>query len=218
MCTARLIAATVAACLFTVRASAHATLLSIDDPVFGPGSITLDTTTGLEWLDVPLSTNLTFAQVTAKSLPGGMYAGLRHATGSELTRLFQDAGIPVIGDLTIGGQQLNYPIAGELIALVGATRFQGTFAETLGFYDSAVPGTTADIDFFFSSQAPAYLVSVTAGSRNPSVPWPQIGHWLVREVPEPSRNLLLASGLLALMWRAAASSIPGRRRRTPARR
>jgi hypothetical protein len=203
MGTARLVAAAISACVFAAAGSARAALLSVDDPFFGPGSITRDTATGLEWLDVPLSVNRTFAEVLDEFGPGGDFRGLRHATGEEITQLFEDADIPVIGNLTIGGQQQNYPVAIDLIDLVGATGSQATFPETRGFYDAASPGSIAVLDFLFVSHAPAYLVTVDGGFNNPELHWPHIGHWLVREVPEPSSWTLLAVGLLALWWRAA---------------
>ena len=38
-----------------LTAPALARLISIDDLLFGPGSITRDTETGLDWLDLPIT-------------------------------------------------------------------------------------------------------------------------------------------------------------------
>ena len=179
--------------LITLSMSAHSALLSEDDPFFGPGSITQDTATRLQWLDVPLSKGLTVSEVLSEINPAGAFRGMRYATAAELTRLFQDAGIPVIGPVS-GQQNLNYPIAQSLINLVGATAAQGVFPETVGFFDATPRGPTADIDFFFQGQSPAYLVGVGDAFRNPDLHWSTIGHWLVREVPEPRAWLLVAVG------------------------
>jgi hypothetical protein len=57
-----------------------AELQSIDDPVYGVGSITYDTGTGLEWLDLTFSLNMTRSKVTDEFGPEGYFAGFRFAS------------------------------------------------------------------------------------------------------------------------------------------
>jgi hypothetical protein len=180
-------------------APAPAALVSIDDLVFGAGSFTRDTESGLEWLDVSGTTLRTYAYVESQFGPGGEFAGLRRATAGEITALFVHAGIPVLNTST--GAEANVTPALALLALTGATSFQGPFAEALGFM-AGTPGQTADLDFFFQDSTPAYLASVGEASRNPTFEWATIGHWLVRLqlVSEPSTPVLLGLALVLLLW------------------
>ncbi|HEY9068480.1 MAG TPA: PEP-CTERM sorting domain-containing protein [Burkholderiaceae bacterium] len=58
------------------------------------GLTTLDTQTGLEWLDLSASTGLSFAQVSAGFGVGGAFEGYRYATSSEVSHLLGDFGLP----------------------------------------------------------------------------------------------------------------------------
>lgn len=188
------------ACLaLAAAAPAQAVLVSVDDAVFGAGSVTRDTVTGLEWLDISGTTLRTYAYVEGQFGPGGEFAGLRHATAQEVTGLFVHAGIPVLNSFQ--GADANVAAALALLALTGATSFQGPFPEAIGFM-AGTPGPTADLDFFFQNTTPAYLASVGLAFRTPNFQWQSIGHWLVRErpVPEPSVVVLLGFALVVLLW------------------
>ena len=41
--------------LSLIAQPSHAVLIGVDDPVFGVGAITLDTDSGLEWLDLSVT-------------------------------------------------------------------------------------------------------------------------------------------------------------------
>ena len=152
-------------------APAQAVLVSVDDAVFGAGSFTRDTASGLEWLDISGTTRRTYAYVESQLGPGGEFAGLRHATTGEISDLFVH-GIPVLNSFT--GADANVAPALALLALTGAASFQGQFPEALGSM-AGVPGPT-----FFQNSTPAYWASVGGASRNPTFEWATIDHWLVR--------------------------------------
>lgn len=61
-----------------------AELQSINDPVYGDGSITYDTETGLEWLDLTFSQGMTRSEVTDELGPAGQFAGFRRASKDEV--------------------------------------------------------------------------------------------------------------------------------------
>lgn len=97
-------------------------LISVDDAVFGPGAVTRDVVTGLEWLDLTFSTNRSFEEMTGVTgpsplEPGGEFAGWRYATVSEIRSLFLDAGIPDVPGFSPANRE---PVA-ALMALVGVT-------------------------------------------------------------------------------------------------
>ena len=86
-------------CLAFYGTLARGALLSIDDPVFGPGALTGDTATGLAWLDITSAGTRSFNDMTGvdgsnEFAPGGAFAGFRYATMAEVKTLWIDAGIP----------------------------------------------------------------------------------------------------------------------------
>ncbi|HEX7036351.1 MAG TPA: hypothetical protein VF210_11280 [Pseudomonadales bacterium] len=58
----------------------------------GDGLLTLDTETGLEWLDWSYTINLSHADVASNFAPGGEFEGFRYATLSELVTLYTNVG------------------------------------------------------------------------------------------------------------------------------
>lgn len=75
--------------LFT--ASAQSAILSMDSS-YGVDTITRDTATGLDWLDVTVTRGLSYDQVTAQLGVGGTYEGYRYATVAELDQLIINFG------------------------------------------------------------------------------------------------------------------------------
>ena len=143
------------------------TVVAADDPRFGPGSLTVDLSTGYQWLDVTLSQNRTIAEVSAQFGVGGDFEGFRYATRDEVITFFQNAGLTGAfgSDRTAVFQ-----------ALVGVT-------ENNGF-----PRTVARVSTQLSPGA-YYAPDVTPGSVNPGQllrggdgTEPQWGSWLVRTV------------------------------------
>src|SRR2546426_3565128 len=90
--------------LFTALiGTANAALISRDWHNPGDNLLTLDTSTNLLWLDLPVSQLFTgagslgsFDFVSGQLGPGGMFQGFRYATSDQVNRLFTDAGLPVI--------------------------------------------------------------------------------------------------------------------------
>jgi len=75
--------------------SANAALLSIDSS-FGADSVTRDTATGLDWLDVTQTRGLSYDQVNAQMVSGGLYEGWRYATVAELDQLIVNFGYSAV--------------------------------------------------------------------------------------------------------------------------
>lgn len=70
-----------------------------DDPVFGAKSVIYDSSTGLEWLRLPLTgtksyNDMTGADGTSEFATGQKFAGFRYATMAEVKQLWINAGIP----------------------------------------------------------------------------------------------------------------------------
>lgn len=184
--------------------NAYAVLISADDPVFGLNSITLDTDTGLEWLDLTESQNRSFSDVASEFGPGGDFEGFRHVNEVEIIQLWTNAGIPDIG---VGPTEANYTPIRELQDLIGVTDYDSFLVVwlTQGFFDDGSGGiTTATANLYATGDTPggAGAGAFTAGTSIfdgfvPDFPSSLFGNWLVRaeitSVPEPSSAMLLFS-------------------------
>ena len=106
----------VVASLLLAAVSARANLIPANDPRFGRDSLTIDTSTGLAWLDVNLSAGLSYNQALADTGPGGLFSGFRYATAQEVLNLYSAAGIPGFGDYP-----LSTPSILSFLSLVGTT-------------------------------------------------------------------------------------------------
>ncbi len=158
-------------------------------PLVDQGDTTLDPNSGLEWLDVSLTTNRSFADISLEFGPGGDFEDFRHATTQELVVFFTNAGIPAVN----GGFAVpNAPSVAALLSLVGSTD-QGTKPD-----QAAMPG---DTDFTLTQGNTDDTLSGVLEHRFnrtngfPAVGWastgeslgagmaPLSGHWLVRLAP-----------------------------------
>ncbi len=71
--------------------SANAGIVSLGSS-FGADTVTRDTDTGLDWLDVTVTRGLSYDEVTAQLGQGGAYEGFRYATTIELDALIANFG------------------------------------------------------------------------------------------------------------------------------
>ena len=108
---------------------AQADLISIDDTVFGVDSITKDTDTGYEWLDITESLGLSLDFVLTELGEDGLFAGFRVATIDEIAELWFNAGITdPTGDIRAAGgthpawDPTFFDETLSLIELLGVTR------------------------------------------------------------------------------------------------
>lgn len=83
-----------AALLLSVSAvGAHAVIIDHDWKTVGDANVLLDTTTGLRWLDLSVTANVSHNKVVANLVTGGFYDGFRLATQAEVLMLWSNAGI-----------------------------------------------------------------------------------------------------------------------------
>ena len=180
-------------------------LVSADDPRFGPNSLTVDTRTGLTWLDLPLSSDFSYLQAEAATQSGGRFVGFRHATVLEVLSLYNSAGF---GEGLVAQSDPNYPNAVALMSMIGET------------YPGAVVGVSGTLNGRGQALAPwiGYSsfnnvdgIMITTSRQLPGtysalydldIHFPTVGNWLV-EVPEPSIPALLLITPALLKWRRA---------------
>jgi hypothetical protein len=181
---------------------------------FGADTLTLDTVSGLRWLDLTLSTNHSYAQILAELQPGGLFDGYRLGEGSEVTDFWENAGVDTGTSLWIPA---NYAPIVALTALVGQTSSSGncgsgcSFFETKGWIDNGNPPVSfsslsaANLRWFDNDPPQTTSVSFPQDeigsaifSTHSDSASPTRGAWLV-EAPEPAAVTLgaLAVGALA---------------------
>jgi hypothetical protein len=180
--------------------SAPAELLSADDQRFGNGKLTLDTSTGLAWLDLPVTSGLSYHEVVAGCEPGGAFSGFRFATLEEVTSLLNQAGIPKPGQSWYAEPGGESEAILTFLNLVGATGSQDGHPEAGGITGTGV-GTsvyaTLALDFSYYNGLPGYVV----GNRSIGDSWGDSfwGSWLVESIPEPcTGQLLMLAGLVLI--------------------
>ncbi len=167
-----------------ISVPAAAELVSHDDAVFGPDSLTFDRQSALDWLDVSLSTERSYDDIvgadgTDELAPGGDFAGFRYAHNEEVEAFFAHAGI----DVAAGRSPANFAPVQALQQLLGGVTF--VFGEDESVW-GMTDGTTAGPGFRDRWLLTAHLdTSEGTGQQNGALDaalassrW---GSWLVRE-------------------------------------
>lgn len=205
--------------LFAFVQQSHATFISLDSE-YGDGSITLDTATGLEWIDpwLPIvntgsgSPVNTYNDVLGELSAGGRFDGFRFARGQELnTLLYDSAGFDQATSLGTATASDNDKIA--------AAHLISFFDHTFGFgdgpydnhrildalYDSGDVGQPGGV-YISTGVHGANLTGGSITYYEPVLddnPMPY-GYWLVREstvqVPEPPSLLMILIGLCVMYF------------------
>lgn len=185
---------------------ASAAVLSADYmPGSGDGWITIDSSTGLKWLDVSLTIGQTFDEVRT----GAWYSkGFRHATKEELRTLFANAGTPDDGfNLAISHPAETL----ELAQLLGPTlvdRDRVTVAGFLGtdFLGQDITLASHPVGQAFSAQLGKIDYLTTYGEAHFTGGHPfsneannAYGSFLVSSVPEPGTHATMLLGLVSVL-------------------
>ncbi len=202
------IAFMISACVLPARQSSFAagSLTSLSDPVFGPNSLTLDTATGLAWLDWSLTTNRAVSDIAGQLGPAGQFRGFRYATKNELIKLYSDAGFQNL-DFFDFGTTIDFQAAKDFVALFGITRqynddsiqlnqsraFLGPGSYGLaGFQVEAIVSTDTRSSRGFAGANGGLVDPVGIGDD----PTPTTGSALVRMIPEPASGALFVYAIV----------------------
>jgi len=197
---------------------ATASLLDIEDY----GSFTRDTISGLDWLDLTETVNMSYDSVSSQTGTGGSFEGWRYASSIELSSFWDNAG----GNSSIQGfSTVHEGQTDIMLDFLGITQVYGTS----GLYTSnRATGILSDGAFNRFSNEIEHLIGTIQSSTDlsgtgmygtdkfdaseawvaPDYSHSAYGSFLVRDyapapttsqVPEPPSFLLLAIGLLGFM-------------------
>lgn len=191
--------------------------MPIDDPVFGEASLTRDTETGLDWLDLTITANQSYKSI--QSQLSSTYLGFRYATTAELAQLRLNVGFS--GFAFNLGTAENYMPAQNLLDLFGRLDIRTgnivlpiTYAASIGlphlddfqYVEYQFGASQGFFGWFELNQLPiTYPEDIEINPQEQASP--RIGSFLVREsmetttIPEPTSMLLLASGLIGAYFR-----------------
>jgi len=156
------------------------TIAATDWKVQGDHKLTLDSNTGLEWLDIDQTLNKSYERVTFLLGTGQTYEGFRYATEQEFTALVANAGI-----LDYSHSYSYFAEAVALQALLGYSYYDGTYqTQSFGiFSDPALANFErrgADLGTLKSGiKSVDFFDQTNQASANK-------GSWLVRLSPQAS--------------------------------
>lgn len=171
------------------------------------GSVILDESTNLEWLDLTVTANRFHTEITGAFGDGDEFAGWRYGTAAEIGTLFTSAGYPP------GTPGPASPEAAAMIDLLGRTKdapngggsvtigAAGLYFDSMGIYQQAILEQINPNFISPDGLTEAKLLSTVFISLR--FPLPQ-GHWLVRSaanstsVPVPGALFVLMIGLAGL--------------------
>ena len=198
-------------------------LLVVDDPQYGASSIVRDTTTGLDWLTLYKTQNLSYNTVFSNFGQGGMFQGFRYADLDDIGTFFADAHVPDIDESNVANFQPVYNLLLEIGALhVGDPCFCD-FSYAIND-QSLTPGThnvsELSVNFLPPPSVGEAIRTTDLQANDTFASGLLTGSFIIREapqpVPEPRSFTVLIAGALGVFWRMCIRRESARKRRPDA--
>ena len=171
------------------------------------GISTIDTATGLEWLDLPQTSGVRYNDVAAGF--GGFIPidGYQYATVSQVSTLFTNAGFNFQAGSSRPVDASAVALLLDLLGCTGSCLTNSPFGEGMMDLDVFSP-TQAGLSFYLANVLTGgdFTTAVTGASRTDICCFAKtaanaaIGSFLIRPAPEPSTLALFATGLALLAF------------------
>jgi hypothetical protein len=205
----KFIAATFLLAVFSVSSIANAALVSVDWKNAGDNLITRDTASGLDWLDLTETNNIT--RITILTLiDSGSLDGWRYATSSEVVTLWDNFGIDLRDSASNTQNGLNTNLH-NAIAYLGNISCEwycpnypyGTMGMTADIVSTSYPSTYMILGSYYFQPTNITRYHTADGNTYASYNNSETsyGHYLVKSspVPIPPAAWLFGSGLIGLV-------------------
>jgi len=192
-----------------ISSNANATVISLDWRVAGDNLITRDTGSGLDWLDLTETNNMSYDTVQGQLGVGGAFEGFRYATNAEVISMWANFGIDLsfpAGEPAVSGIDTRIEtvasILGNNVGAVGQLGYLGTFGITSDSY-TYVGASPNYIDrlgaYIASNKSYFWLETYSAIERDRNSL--DTASYLVQTsvVPIPATVWLFGSGLIGLV-------------------
>jgi len=155
--------------------------------VLDNGSFTYDPRTGLSWLDLTQTFDISYDQMQVMLRPGGPFDGFRQASQDEVLQLFRDAGIMNVPFFQSSLSQFQLAPIRELQSLVGVTNTiaNSSFVRSVstGISSTLLSGsslaTLPFIEVVDRDGDDFDLGSASISSLERTGTSPAVGHWLI---------------------------------------
>ncbi len=187
--------------LLAERASAQLSEVDLV-PGSGDAKVTLDAATGLSWLDLPETTNLSVPEILSGA-GGWVEDGWRYATAPEICALFAAYALAVPDCGSAQGGLTTGDVLSAIQGFLGLTADGGVLGSrvTNGFYEDSGDPTLVGVALLTYSVSFNWSGSLVQSDASLPNAFPNVGHWLV--VPEPSGELvqIAALGFVILLAR-----------------
>jgi len=184
----------------------HAAVLSIDWQTSGENLIIRDTNSGLEWLDLTETNNVSRQNILPQLQVGGSLEGWRYANNAEVVALWANFSNDLSTSRIINGLDPSVATASSFLGNIfceascgswpyGVSGLTSNFFEVGSTPNYSVVGANKDIGL---GQTRYYGNDDAFGHpRTASAIW--FGLYLVRPVPIPAAVWLFGSGLISLI-------------------
>ncbi len=187
-----------------------AALVTATDVNFGTDSLTRDTVTGLDWLDITYTTGRTYVDIAGKFEVGEEFDGYSYATISQVIALVND-NTDFTPDAAASGTGTTDTSGGDvlsaLVGLLGPTFTNATSTRVFGLTALLGTGKSRIIGLINNYSSADRVWNGTEIDQTDS-PDQWTGSYLVKaSVPEPSLAILLGVSLIGLVGVGAVRKI-----------